>query len=131
MTAVRSRLYRSVHSTDGQQRFYSVGIDSSGELYNPNAYPEADVRAALAAAEERRRQRRSNAAHKAAATRERRKRTHLAKIADQIARGSTFSNRLTCVACRRALTDPESIARGIGSECWQEVLAFLERRPAA
>jgi len=30
-----------------------------------------------------------------------------------------------CVICGKQLTDPESITRAIGSECWQTVLKHL------
>jgi hypothetical protein len=32
-----------------------------------------------------------------------------------------------CEICGRALSDPESIKRGIGSECWQHVLSAVEK----
>jgi hypothetical protein len=31
-----------------------------------------------------------------------------------------------CVLCGKALDDPESISRGIGSDCWQSVLQRWE-----
>jgi hypothetical protein len=31
-----------------------------------------------------------------------------------------------CLCCKRVITDPTSFQRGVGSECWQEVLRVFE-----
>ena len=99
--------------------FHSVGILSDGTLWNPNGYPENEVRAAVLAADERRRIRRSNAAKKAAATRHERHGRLVYSVAKGIVEGREYGPRENCVVCGKGLTDPQSIARGIGSDCWK------------
>ena len=41
-------------------------------------------------------------------------------------RGSGLALSLRCCICRKELSDSESIARGIGSDCWQDVLRAIE-----
>jgi hypothetical protein len=38
-----------------------------------------------------------------------------------------IGNSGRCYCCHKYLTDPESIARAIGSECWQRVLSAMTR----
>jgi hypothetical protein len=106
-----------------------IGVLDDGSLYNPNGYPEQDVRAAVAAADERRRVKRSEAAKKAGVTRRARQEKRVYKIARRIfVEGQGQGPALNCVICGRGLTDDESIGRGIGSECWQEVLTAIQPR---
>jgi hypothetical protein len=53
-------------------RMRQVGIMPDGTLYNPNGYPEDDVRTAVIAADARRHERRSQASKDAAVTRRQR-----------------------------------------------------------
>jgi hypothetical protein len=46
-------------------------------------------------------------------------------IAKRIVAGLAIGPQNHCVICGRGLTDEESIARGIGSECWQDVLSDI------
>ena len=108
---------------------YDVGVNQDGSLHNPNGYPDETVRAAVEGAEERRRQHRSKAAQKAAATRRRRTQARTYEVARRIVDGEVFGPSDHCDLCGRGLADPESIERGIGSECWQFVLDII--RPAA
>ena len=71
---------------------------------------------------------RSAAAKKAAATRERRRHLYGQKLALRLANGESFGPSTTCRLCEKPVTDPESIARGVGSDCWQFVMSFLERK---
>jgi hypothetical protein len=111
--------------TDDGVEYYSVGILADGTLWNPNNYPEDAVRAAVLRAEAKRHQRRSNAAKKAGETRRQRRQEDIWAIAQLIAAKQETGPRRWCYVCGRKLDDRASIARGIGSECWQEVLARL------
>jgi ribosomal protein S18 acetylase RimI-like enzyme len=112
-------------------RLSAIGVDPDGTLHNPNGYPEALVRAAVAAAESRHRAWRVRCAKKAAETRRRR---HLLRV-DAVARQLVTSGRTgpsaRCVICRKQLDDADSVRRGIGSECWQQVLTAIEQSRAA
>jgi Family of unknown function (DUF6011) len=116
-----------IYHHDGNQTLTlrQVGVDADGSLYNPNGYSEHIVREALAAAEERDRQRRSDGAKKAAITRRRRIERRVYAIAQRILRNENCGPRHKCAICGRGLDDPESIQRGIGSECWQGVLQIV------
>jgi len=110
-------------------RLYSVGVNEDGSLHNPNGYPEETVRAAVAWAEQQRREDRSKAAKKAAGTRRRRTEARIYEVARRIVDGHVFGPASHCQICGRGLDDPESVKRGIGSECWQAVLDCI--KPAA
>jgi hypothetical protein len=107
----------------GIRKLHSVGIQRDGTLHNPNGYDESDVRAAIQEASDRRHERRSRRAKKAAVTRRERTAGRVYAIAKQLTCDDRpLSPRRSCCICGRKLTDAESIARGIGSECWQDVL---------
>jgi len=106
------------------KRLYDVGILPDGTLLNPNNYPEADVRAAVLAADVGRHQRRQEAAARAVATRKRRREKAVYRAAEDL-KANKLTPGQTCRICGRCLGDPESIARGIGSECWGHVLGVL------
>jgi hypothetical protein len=109
---------------NNRELLYDVGILPDGTLHNPNNYPDETVRAAVLAADADRHERRSKAASNAAVTRARRREKRI----DVIARQQVLEPATHCRICRRALTDPASQARGIGPECWDGYLRFLERR---
>jgi Family of unknown function (DUF6011) len=111
--------------------FRNVGILPDGALHNPNGYPDDEVRAAVLAADERRRVRRSDAAKKAAATRRDRHSRLVYSVARKISEGREYGPRQNCVVCGKGLTDPESVARGVGSDCWQCVLEAISQSQAA
>lgn len=111
--------------------FRNIGVYRDGTLYNPHGYPEDEVRAAVAAAEERRRRRRQEAAAKATDTRRHRREKRVYDVAQQITDGGSYGPAEACVICRRGLDDPQSIHRGIGSDCWQDVLKLIESRRTA
>jgi Family of unknown function (DUF6011) len=104
------------------ETLYQIGILADGSLHNPRGYPEHIVRAAVLAADARRHERRSAAAKKAAETRARRQEQQILAIARRIVANAKIGPRNNCAICGRGLGDPESIERGIGSECWQSVL---------
>jgi hypothetical protein len=119
--------YRWVGNPDGGRPLYNVGILTDGTLHNPNGYPEDLVRRAVSEADARRQARRQEAAQRAAATRARRHERRVLQTAQAIVAGNQFGPRNHCVICRKALSDEASIARGIGSECWQHLLGRIER----
>jgi Family of unknown function (DUF6011) len=116
---------------DGGRRLHDVGILEDGTLHNPNGYPEAVVRAAIQAAEVRLHARRSQSALRAGEARRRRRERKVYLVARGISSGRAFGPQTHCVICWKWLSDPDSITRGIGSDCWQAVLADIEQQRAA
>ena len=108
------------------ERLYEVGILADGTLHNPRGYPDDVVRAAVLAADARKHERRSRAAKKAATTNSERRALKVQIIAKRIAAKQATGPARRCYVCGRKLTDQQSISRGIGAECWQEVLAKFE-----
>jgi hypothetical protein len=113
------------------EKLHSVGINDDGALHNPNGYPDEIVRVAVQGADERRAVKRSKAAKKAAETRQRRKQKLIWQIAKRMLAGKGIGARRNCAVCNRHLDDPASIRRGIGSECWQDVLSAIEQVKSA
>ena len=111
---------------------YKAGLRPDGSLYNPNNYPEDIVRPLVMGVygrgEARKKQRRAEGARKSGATRKRRAEKKLYEIVDRIVAGHTYGPAHTCALCDKDLSDPQSIERGIGSDCWQRVLATIELR---
>jgi hypothetical protein len=103
----------------GETKLYDVGILPDGTLHNPRGYPDDIVRAAVLSAK------------KAGATRPRRRQKRVAQIAARILAGHDIDERTNCAICGRGLGDPASIKRGIGSECWQDLLATIENMRSA
>ena len=114
------------HPHNAQERLRNVGIEADGSLYNPNDYPPDLVRAAVLAANERVHEWRSQAAKQATETRRKRQQLKVLLIAKRIAARYSTGPRQSCYVCGRGLGDQASIARGIGSECWQDVLKQVE-----
>lgn len=81
---------------------------------------------ALVSANRRQHERRSKAASKAADTRARRRERLVYEVAQRLKDGGTLTPSARCIFCRRALSDAESRARGIGAECWQGALKVAE-----
>jgi hypothetical protein len=98
-----------------------------GSLHNPNHYDEAIVREAIRQASERVHERRSEAAKRAAATKRQRRDRRVYEVARRIMAHEGIGRQRYCFICGKSLTDAESIVRGIGSDCWQEVLAAIAR----
>ena len=127
--ALRPIRYRWVHhNVDGQTvTFNEVGIAEDGELINPNNYPEAQVRGGHRARLRNAAEKRKVAGTKAAATRKRRHDLKVDQIAARIVAGHRYGPNDHCASCGRTLSDQESIERGIGSECWGDLLRAIER----
>jgi hypothetical protein len=111
---------------DGTRALYNVGIFADGTLYNPRGYPEDIVRAAVLAANQRRAQRRSQSAKKAAITRAAGREKKIYEVVEKLQLGHKYGPASHCVVCGKGLGDPESIERGIGSDCWQVILRKLD-----
>jgi hypothetical protein len=107
------------------ERLRDVGVLADGSLHNPNGYDEAIVREAIRRAKEQEHECRSIAAKEAAITRRLRREKRVYEIAKRIVARERFGPRQNCVICGKGLTDSESITRGIGSDCWQDVLATI------
>jgi hypothetical protein len=101
--------------------FRNVGLKDDGSLYNPHNYSEETARAAIAYEAER-------IAQQAAATRQRRYQQRIHSIAKQILEEDGIGERHSCALCKKVLTDPISVKRGIGPECWDRVMRAVERR---
>jgi uncharacterized protein DUF6011 len=56
----------------------------------------------------------------------RRREDRIYEAADAYRQGNGIGNGTTCYICSRRLTDPPSITRGIGPECWEGVLRLAE-----
>jgi hypothetical protein len=104
---------------------YKVGILADGALHNPNGYPEDIVRSAVLEAIERQKKRRSDSAKKAAKTRAIRMEKLVYEVVQKLKLGHKYGPASHCILCKTALGDPESIERGIGSDCWQRVLKAM------
>jgi hypothetical protein len=104
--------------------YFNIGILPDGTLVNLHGYSEEEVRAAVTGADARRHERRSNAAKKAAVTRASRVRLRVGRAAHRIVAGQGIGNRTNCYICGRALSDPESMKRGIGDN-WRPPQAAL------
>jgi hypothetical protein len=96
-------------------------------LLNPNKYDPERVRTAIAAANERAHVKRSASAKKAAVTRAKRANLRVLQVAQKIVTREATGPARTCFICGKALSDQESIARGVGSECWREILHAIEK----
>jgi hypothetical protein len=116
------RVYGPPTEPHGDTRVYrNCWIEPTGELHNPNQYPEAEVRAAIEEADIREANRLAGAMKRRVATRKQRRELRIHEVARKIlARAAIDEKR--CYICRKKLADLESVARGIGTECWQRVL---------
>jgi hypothetical protein len=120
-----NQLYRWVHSEIGI--LYEIGRYKEGTIRNPRGYPEdVGIRASTRLSNKNTRGA-ARPLRKAPFTRKRRQAKLIHDIAKGITEGRKYGPRNNCVLCGRGLTDQESIQRGIGSECWQGVLAETER----
>jgi hypothetical protein len=86
------------------------------------------VKAAVEAADARRHERKSQAAKKAAETRARRREKKVYSVVTRLLAADPIGPRINCIVCGRGLTDAQSIDRGIGSECWQDILKGIAER---
>ena len=118
--------YKYKWISNGTEVLRDVGILADGTLHNPRGYPKDVVRAEVLAANERRALRRSQAAKKAATTRAARHQKKIYAIIEKLRLGHKYGPASQCVVCGKGLNDPASLSRGIGSDCWQQIVAELE-----
>jgi hypothetical protein len=111
-----------LRSTRGFPGLCDIGLNSDGSLSNPFGYPIGAVRACLARAILAARERRRASARAAAKTAARRRQFKVWEAAHRVREKQGIGNLQSCFVCGRALTDPPSITRGIGPECWEEVV---------
>lgn len=123
----KDSLWRRVKHPETDERLLDVGILADGTLHNPNGYPSEIVRTAVEQAMARRGERRKVSAAKAAVTRKRRHDKRVHAIAMKLLRGEGVGRQSRCCICRRKLDDETSIARGVGSECWQGLLDHMDK----
>ena len=84
--------------------------------------PEIEVLRALVETNRRRKLRRSEAAKKAAKTKAIRRRHKIYDIANRL----EFRPGVKCEVCGKKLSDDKSRERGIGTECWQDIMKCIE-----
>lgn len=121
--------YKWVYHETGT--LFDVGILADGTLHNPNGYPEDVVRCAVQAADARRHERHSQAATKAAVTRASRREKKITQAVKRLMAGLAALDDAkphnNCRICGKSITDADSRLRGIGPECWQDILRMVER----
>jgi hypothetical protein len=107
-----------------------VGFYDDGSLYNPDGYPEEAARAYIepryAEWKAERERRRKEGAVKAVAKRRKRREKLIHQAGAMLLRNEVIGPREACIVCERLLTDAPSIARGIGPECWDTILDWVE-----
>jgi hypothetical protein len=96
------------------------------KLFNPthckNTTAGAGSSAAAVEADAREHERKSEASKRAVQTRRAPQEARIHLAARRIVSAMSIDQQRRCYCCGKALTDSESNARGIGSECWQRVL---------
>jgi hypothetical protein len=113
--------------THNGERIFDVGILADGSVHNPNGlHSDELVREAVLAAIERYHQYCSERAKRAAVTRAKRREQKIYDIAKRILEGWQVGPRNACAICGKGMSDPPSIERGIGPECWEAVLSGIE-----
>jgi hypothetical protein len=129
----RSPTGRLIEWTEAPNGLANIGVRYDGSLINPNGYPEEEVRAVLEAHFKTEREQRDAIIAKGVRTRARRRLDRLWQAVKAWKAGTLSpANKSRC--CKKHLTDPVSKARGIGPECWEEILLWenkTERELAA
>jgi hypothetical protein len=115
--------YKWVHHEGG--KLFDVAIKDDDTLHNPNGYPEEVVRSAIVAADARRHERRSRAAKQAAVTKAERREKKVYAVVQRLKDGGSIKPGSHCEICGKGLSDQPSRDRGIGSDCWQDIMRFL------
>jgi hypothetical protein len=103
--------------------FTVIGLRADGNFYNPNRYPEDAIRPLIEKALAADRQERETSIAKGVETRRQRHDDRLWQ-AVRAWKAGTLTPGHNCRICGKALTDPPSLQRGIGPECWGRVLEF-------
>ena len=103
-------------------RLYDVGILPDGTLHNPRGYPEHLVRQAVEAANERRHEKRRTRPGRRPPPAPPTGSGKSLKSSPNCKADGHITPGDSCEICGRHLTDPESIGRGIGSDCWAKFI---------
>lgn len=115
---------------NGKQILIGIQADGIASCDPPGHFSEDWIRAFFFADAEKRaaerRQRRSEGAREGAKTRERRQNYRVWQAAKRYAAEQATGPRNRCYVCGRGLSDQNSIERGIGPECWQDVLSAIQ-----
>jgi hypothetical protein len=114
---------------DDGRKVHSVKIlneNGQSKISFDGEFSEAEVRAAAMRILRQEKDRRQQAAKRASDTRAARRNQDVYLAASLYMRGRLSPSNM-CFICHRAITDPSSAQRGIGSECWQEVLRVAEQ----
>ena len=118
--------------TGGKASRWRKAGEFVGVAYLPDGTIEAggndseQVARAILKAVSCRKLRRSASAQKAAETRARRTQAQVYEVARMVLAGRHQTPSLMCRICRKLVTDPVSRSRGIGPDCWGQVLAIIE-----
>lgn len=120
----------SVAIVDVSDEAWTAELERRREFEERERRREEELAAWDASREERERQRREEAIARGVATRARRREKDF-REAIQALRDNALRPADHCRCCKKPLTDPPSIARGIGPECWEHVLKAVERERAA
>lgn len=107
--------------------FDNVGINRDGSLWNPNGYPEERVRPVVERIVNEKLEERAAAIKRGVEKRKRRRLSRIAEAAHRLRTQAGIGDRVSCYCCLKALTDPVSIKRGIGPECWEHVVRRMEQ----
>lgn len=119
-----SHRWQWIRTTGGTIRKPEVRIER-GEIVSATSdppRPTQEIVRAVYDATARRAAKRAEAANKAATTRQHRQATLTYKLAATWLATAKLPPSLRCNLCKKPLTDPDAIERGIGSECWQNIL---------
>lgn len=108
--------------------FSDVGIRTDGTLHNRHGYPEARLYPALLRAVARSAREHRESIAGGVAKRRGRRETRIAQAVEAHLAGRGIGNLHSCFVCGKLLTDPKSIARGIGPECLESIIRWAERK---
>ena len=116
-----------VRLSDGRKVMNVRVIDVGGvaKITFDGDFPESEVREAAFKILQRKKNLRQEAAKRAVETRAIRRKQDVYRAAKLYSQNNLTPSR-RCLCCKRVITDLTSFQRGVGSECWQEVLRVFE-----
>jgi hypothetical protein len=118
---------RSLSYWNEEEGMEKIGWRLDGTLYNPNGYPEEDVRAAIRGHVAIYLTQLAASAKRGVETRRKRVEKKVYEVAQKILDGAPgLAGRHSCYVCGKGFSDDKSIARGVGPECWQHVMERIE-----
>jgi hypothetical protein len=124
------RAYHWRYVKHNGESFNNVGIERDGRLWNPNGYPEERLRPVVEYFVNKELEERAAAIKRGVEKRKQRRLSRIAEAAHKLRTQAGIGDRLSCYCCSKALTDPVSIKRGIGPECWEHVVRRMEQNRA-